>query len=60
MNRHEKKFRQFVQKMDKKNKNKNNSYCKALCVNTQTQKFAKIFETISILIKFIELISRIA
>ena len=29
--------------MGKKNKNKNNMCCKALCANTQTQKFAEIF-----------------
>ena len=55
LNRRGKNLPQFVQKMDEKNKNKNNRCCKASCVNTQMHSFAKIFENIFILITFIRL-----
>ena len=50
LNRGGKILRQFVQKMVEKNDKKNDRCCKASCVNTQTQKFVKIFENVCILI----------
>ena len=40
-------------KAESKIEKQNNRCCKALCANTQMQRFAKIFENICILIKFI-------
>ena len=53
LNRRGKKLHQFFRKMDEKKKKKSNRCSKALCVNTQTQKLAKIFGNIYILITFI-------
>ena len=52
MKRHEKIFAQFIQNMS--DKKKDNRSCKALCVNTQTQKCAKIFKNICIIITSIQ------
>ena len=53
LNRRGKKLRQFIRKKDQKKEKKNNRCCKALCVNTQTPKFEKIFGNICTLIRFI-------
>ena len=52
LNRRGKNLCHFVRKMGKEKKKKNNRYCKALCVNIQTQKFTIIFENICILVIF--------
>ena len=54
LSRRGKSYRYFIQKIGKKNKNKNNTICKAICVNTQPQKLPKIFQGACILITFIE------
>ena len=54
LNRRGKNLHQFVQKIGKNKKKKNNRCCKALCVNIQTQKFTKIFKSTCILITFIQ------
>ena len=59
LNRCRKNLRQFVQEMGKKNKDQNHSCCKALRVNTQTQKFEKIFENVCILITSTGALSRL-
>ena len=44
----------FVQRVGKRKKKKDNRCCKALYLNTQAQKLAKVFENICILITFIQ------
>ena len=53
LNKRGKNLRQFIQEMGEK-KNWNHRCCTALYVNTQTWKFAKIFENTFILIRFIK------
>ena len=45
VNRGGKNLRQFVHKIDEKNKNKNNRCCKALFVKTQRQNSQRFFKT---------------
>ena len=54
LNRHGKYLQPVRSKYGKKNKNKNNRCCKALCVNMQAQKFAKIFKNCFTAMTFIQ------